>query len=89
MVGNIYVSRTQRFTGVPPQRSEGQGVSKRLLLSYLIQPHSCVYFLRTLAPFEVQQAAPMVPVYSFCVYSLFFLVPLTLRAPPRRKFRDR
>ena len=89
VTGNIYVYRAQNFGGDPGERPEGRRFNKRLLLSYLIQPQSCVYLLRTLAPFEVQQAAPMVPVYSFGVYSLFFLVPLTLRATPRRKFRDR
>ncbi len=90
VAGNIYVFRTQNFPSAAPERSGRQRVRKRLLLSYLIQPQSCVYFLRTLAPFEAQQAAPMVPIYAFGVYGLFFLVPLTLRATrtPRRGFRD-
>ncbi len=82
VAGNIYVSRSQTF---------GRRFRKRLLLSYLIGPPSLVYFLRTLAPIAVQQAAPMVPIYGFCVYALFFLVPVTLRVTrtPRRGFRDR
>ncbi len=91
VAGNIYVSRMQSFGKASPARPGGQRVRKRVLLSYLIQPQSCVYFLRTLAPFEVQQAAPLVPIYAFGVSSLFFLVPLTLRATrtPRQGFRDR
>ena len=90
VAGNIYVSRAQNLEGSSPEQAAGQRFRKRLLLSYLIQPQSCVYSLRTLAPFEAQQAAPMVPVYAFGVYSLFFMVPLTLRATrtPRRRFRE-
>ena len=82
VAGNIYVSRTSAYQ--PRFR-------RPLLLSYLIQPLSFVYLLRTLAPMADQRAAPLVPIYSFCVYGLFFLVPLTLRATrtPRRGFRDR
>ncbi len=80
VAGNIYVPRSQRLV------DDRQRFRKRLLLSYLIGPPSIVYFLRALAPLAVQQAAPMVPIYSFCVYGLFFLVPLTLKATrtPRR-----
>ncbi len=90
VAGNIYVSRAQSLENSPSKQAAGRRVRKRLLLSYLIQPQSCVYLLRTLAPFEAQQAAPMVPVYAFGVYSLFFLVPLTLRATrtPQRRFRE-
>ncbi len=100
VAGNIYVLRTQisvcapsgrHLTGTPSERPYRQHLRKRLLLSYLIGPPSFVYLLRALAPHTVQQAAPMVPIYGFCVYSLFFLVPLTLRATrtPRKGFRDR
>ncbi len=82
VAGNIYVSRSQTFARGHWRR--------RLLLSYLIGPPSFVYLLRALAPLTVQQAAPFVPIYSFAVYGLFFLVPLTLRATrsQRRGFRD-
>ena len=91
VAGNIYVFRTQNLTGTAAGQPDERRFPKRLLLSYLIQPQSCVYFLRMLAPIEAQQAAPMVPIYAFGVYGLFFLVPLTLRATrtPRRKFHDR
>ncbi len=73
--GNIYVFRAQAF---PQSR-------RRLLLSYLIGPPSFVYLLRGMAPLAYQQAAPFVPIYSFAVYALFFLVPLTLRATRTRR----
>ncbi len=82
MSGNIYVSRSQSF--------DHDRWRRRLLLSYLLGPPSFVYLLRAFAPLTVQQAAPFVPIYSFAVYGLFFLVPLTLRATrtPRQGFRD-
>ncbi len=96
VAGNIYVSRSESLTGAPPgERSPdappGRRFRKRLLLNYLVGPSSFVYLLRALAPLADQRAAPMVPVYGFCVYSLFFLVPLTLRVTrtPRKGFRDR
>jgi len=80
--GNIYVVRCR---SLPPERFR-----KRLLLCYLLGPPSLVYFLRALAPRALQQAAPLAPIYSFAVYALFFLIPLTLRATrrPRRGLRD-
>ncbi len=91
VAGNIYISRAQSLIGATSERPERRRFRKRLLLSYLIGPLSFVYFLRALAPHAAQKAAPMVPVYGFGVYALFFLVPLTLRATraPRRGFRDR
>ncbi len=85
LAGNIYVPRSESIAAAYQQRFR-----KRLLLSYLIGPPSLVYFLRALAPRAIQQAAPMVPIYAFGVYALFFLVPITLRATrtPRRKFDD-
>ncbi len=76
--GNVYVLRRQRL---PADRYR-----KRLLLSYLLGPPSVLYILRALAPRAVQSAAPLVPIYAFVVYCLFFLVPVTLRVTrtPRR-----
>ncbi|MEM7353486.1 MAG: hypothetical protein AAF657_22000 [Acidobacteriota bacterium] len=82
VTGNVYVFRSREQAKGPARR--------RLLLNYLMGPLSFVYFLRTLAPTSVQQAAPLVPIYGFVVYSLFFLVPVTLRASrkQRRDFGD-
>ena len=71
VAGNVYVQRVRKLPG-PRWR-------KRLLLAYLLGPAGVVYLLRALAPFADQQAAPLVPIYGFGVYIIFFLVPVTLR----------
>ncbi len=87
--GNIYVHRLQRLRlppSVPPGGRSADRYRKRLLLGYLVGPPSWLYILRALAPRAVQSAAPLVPLYAFAVYCLFFLVPVTLQASrtPRR-----
>ena len=91
VAGNIYVARAQSFADAPAEYPFWQSLRKRLLLSYVMGPLSVVFLLRLLAPQAVQQAAPLVPIYSLGVYALFFLVPLTLRATrtPRQRFRDK
>lgn len=77
--GNVYVFRQPKLRKIR--------YSKQLLLGYLIGPLSFLYILRSLAPRAAQHAAPLVPLYSFMVYWIFFLVPVTLRATrvqPRR-----
>ncbi|MEM7582976.1 MAG: hypothetical protein AAF560_06325 [Acidobacteriota bacterium] len=83
VAGNIYVFRSQAV-------SEARW-RKVLLWTYLIGPPSFVYIIRSLAREAVQQAAPLVPIYSFAIYALFFLVPVTLRATrqPRKGLGDR
>lgn len=72
IAGNVFLHRAHN--GYPPR------LRKRLLLSYFLGPPGFFFALRVLAPAEVQQAAPLVPIYGFGVYTLFFMVPLTLRA---------
>jgi hypothetical protein len=45
-----------------------------------------VSLLRAMAPLADQRAAPLVPLWAFAVYTVFFLVPIAL-APtaPRRR----
>ncbi len=83
LAGNVFLYRAR--SGLAP------GLRRRLLFSYFIGPPSFLFALRALAPEEAQQAAPLVPIYGFGVYTLFFLVPLTLRAtrPARRQSGDR
>jgi len=73
--GNIYVLRRRSLAP--------QGFRRRLLITYFLGPASLVYILRALASLSTQQAAPLVPLYSFMVYGLFFLVPVTLRGSRR------
>ena len=63
----------------------------RFLLIYLLGPPSVTSLLWALTPAEVQDAAPLVPILAMAVYSIFFLVPITLKPklPPRRGKRGR
>lgn len=71
VAGNVYVARRRRL---------GTRVGRRLLLlTYLVGPPALLYVLRSMAPHAAQNAAPFVPLYAFCVFGLFFLVPVTLR----------
>ena len=98
LAGNVYLLRVRasgataraRAAGATEPRTPPRRPRRRLLLSYLLGPLAFVYGLRSLAALEVQQAAPLVPIYGFGVYALFFLVPLTLRATqvPRRGLKD-
>ena len=83
LAGNVCVHRARNR--YPPR------ARKRLLVSYYLGPPGLLFALRALAAEEIQQAAPLVPIYGFGVYTLFFLVPLTLRAKrkPRRQREDR
>lgn len=71
VAGNVYVARRRRLGP--------RGRKRLLLLTYLVGPPSLLYVLRSLAPYAAQNAAPLVPLYAFCVFGLFFLVPVTLR----------
>ena len=77
LASNLYLYRARGL--VKPVR-------RRFLLVYLLGPPSVIYLLRALAPPEAQQAAPLAPILAFAVYSIFFLVPITLKPklPPRR-----
>ena len=76
--GNVYMMRRR----VLPNSGRWKN---RLLLAYLLGPSGVVYMLRALASPYVQKAAPLVPIYGFGVYIIFFLVPVTLKSsePPR------
>lgn len=67
--GNVWVQRRRRL---------GLARARRLLIVYLFGPPSLVYLLRALAPAEQIAAAPLVPLWGFCVYGIFFAVPVTL-----------
>lgn len=75
--GNVYVTRLRRLPG--------RGWRKRLLLAYLVGPAGFVYLLRAMAPRAELAAAPLVPIYGFGVFALFFLVPVSLRTRARRR----
>lgn len=72
--GNLYVHRGRRFP---------DPIRRRVLLVYYLGPQGLIYLLRFMAPVADQQAAPLVPVWAFGVFSIFFLVPVKLIRVPR------
>lgn len=75
VTGNVYVLRRRT-----------SDARWRLLMLYLFGPPASLFLLRAMAPSAMKAAAPLVPVYGFVVYVIFFLVPVTFRGkgPPRR-----
>ncbi len=70
--GNLYAWRAWRLDS--PAR-------RRLLALCLAGPPGLVTMLRAMAPQSAQEAAPFVPLWAFCVFAVFFVVPLTVRRP--------
>lgn len=76
IAGNIYVPRSRRL---PPE------LRRASLLVYYLGPPGLLYLIREMATEEAQREAPLVPVYAFAVFTVFFLVPVILkRSPPSR-----
>jgi hypothetical protein len=67
--GNLYVHRGRRFP---------DPIRRRVLLVYYLGPQGLIYLLRAMASAADQQAAPLVPLYAFGVFSIFFLVPVKI-----------
>jgi len=82
LAGNVFVVRRRGLRKRLAARTAAQA-ARHLLVIYLLGPPSVLYFLRALAPLEVRAAAPLVPLWAFFVYGVFFLVPVTL-TPKRR-----
>ena len=70
--GIIYVRRTWGFPAP---------IRRRFLLIYYLGPPAILGLLRSMAPVEDQRAAPFVPLYAFGVFSILFLVPVTMKFP--------
>ena len=70
--GILYVRRTW---GLPAP------IRRRFLLIYSLGPPAILGLLRTMAPVEDQRAAPVVPLYACGVFSILFLVPVTMKFP--------
>jgi len=80
LAGNVYVARS---AGLPRE------LRRRVLLVYLVGPPGLLYLLRAMAPEAAQMAAPLVPLYAFGVFAVFFYVPVTLRRSTTRRERPR
>jgi hypothetical protein len=70
--GIVYVRRTW---GLPAP------IRRRFLLIYYLGPPAILGVLRSMAPWPDQRAAPFVPLYAFGVFSVLFLVPVTMKFP--------
>ena len=68
--GNVYVHRSTRV---------GTTLRPLLLIVYFLGPLGVLYLLHAMATAEARAAAPFVPLWSFGVFSIFFLVPVTFR----------
>lgn len=75
LAGNVWMFRRRRVS---------RALAHWLLMVYLFGPPSVLYLLRALAPEPHQAAAPLVPLWAFLVYGIFFLVPVTLTPRPGR-----
>ena len=79
LFGNVYARRRARLP--PPFK-------RRVLLLYYLGPPGILYLLRALAPARDQLAAPLVPLLALGVYTVLFLVPLTITWAPGESRRD-
>jgi hypothetical protein len=70
--GIVYVRRTW---GLP------NPIRRRFLLIYYLGPPAILGLLRAMDPLSDQRAAPFVPLYAFGVFSVLFLVPVTMKFP--------
>lgn len=79
LFGILYERRRRGFSAA---------VRRRLLLIYFLGPPGILYLLRSMAPLTAQQKAPLVWLYSFGVFSVFFIVPVKLPVTPRTPGRQ-
>jgi hypothetical protein len=68
--GMLYMQRTKGF--------ETQ-LRRRFLFIYYLGPPAILVLLRAMAPVAYQRAAPLVPLWAFGVFSILFLVPVTMK----------
>ena len=78
--GNTYVIRGRRL----PHR-----LRRGLFVIYYVGPLGLLVLLRSMAPRADLVAAPLVPLYSFVVFSILFLVPVTFAKSARTRRRLR
>ncbi|MEE2775225.1 MAG: hypothetical protein VYE73_00435 [Acidobacteriota bacterium] len=77
--GNIYVPRA---------RSLPKSLKRRFFLVYFVGPLGLFYLLRTMAPVQVQEYGPFVPLYGLGVFTVFFAVPMVLKSPSPDRLRN-
>ena len=69
--GMLYMQRTRGFKD--PQ------LRRPFLFIYYLGPPAILVLLRAMAPVAYQRAAPLVPLWAFGVFSILFLVPVTMK----------
>jgi hypothetical protein len=75
LAGNFYVHRSR---GLPP------AARLRTFLLYFFDPPALFLLLWGLTPVSHKAEAPLVPLYAVGVFTVFFLVPVSLRPRPPR-----
>lgn len=65
------------------RREQPAPIRRRLFLIYFLGPPGILYLVRSMAPLAEQKAAPLVWLYSFVVFAIFFAVPVKLPVTPR------
>lgn len=78
--GNAYRVRSRRSPSI---------YRRGVFVLYFVGPLGFLLLLRSMAPRFEQAAAPLVPLYSWIVFSVLFLVPIVLRrtASKRRRLK--
>ena len=71
--GLAYVTRAHRL---PAE------LKRRVWMVYFMGPPGILFLVRAMAALEVQRAAPLVPVYAWGVYAVFFLVQVRFMPHP-------
>jgi hypothetical protein len=74
--GMLYMQRTRDFKD--PQ------LRRRFLFIYYLGPPAILVLMRAMAPVAYQTAAPLVPLWAFGVFSILFLVPVTMKFSGRQ-----
>ena len=77
--GNLYVYRSRDLD--PESQSR-----RRLLAGYFLAPLGLILLLKAMMPLDFQRGAPLVGLYAFCVYCIFFVVANKLGMFRRRTF---
>jgi hypothetical protein len=75
LFGNVYVQRTRKMAKTEKQ------VRRQFWVFYFFGPLGIVYLLKSMEPLDFQRAAPLVLLYAWAVFSIFFAVPIVFRVP--------
>jgi hypothetical protein len=75
LFGNVYVQRTRKMG-----KTERPG-RRPFWVLYFFGPLGIVYLLRSMEPLDFQRAAPLVLLYAWAVFAIFFTVPVVVRIP--------